>query len=250
MICLQIILFLIWGSFLNVIAYRLVNDVSFKKHRSFCTKCNKILQWYDLIPVVSWLFLKGHCRYCHKKISFLYPAIEILSAIIFYLLFLNIPTSYFISYFIFFSALIVTIRTDVETMLISRYVTLFLIPFAFIFCIFNLLPISIIQIILGTLFGYFLLFSISKVFFILTKKDGIGEGDFELLATIGAFSGAPGVWISLLLGSILGSLFGLFLMSIKRIEFSNRIPFGPFLAIGSIIYILYQNQILYLILGI
>lgn len=242
--------FLIWGSFLNVIAYRLVNDVSFKKHRSFCPKCNKILAWYDLIPIVSWLFLKGHCRYCKQNISFLYPAIELFSAIIFYLLFLNISFPYSISYFVFFSALIITIRTDIETMLISRYVTLFLIPLAVIFSIFNLLPISPLKIFFGTLFGYFLLYFISKTFFLFTKKEGIGQGDIELLALIGAFTGIIGCWISLLLGSILGSIFGIILILLKKQNFQTRIPFGPFLAIGSMIYVLYQDQILYLIFGI
>lgn len=241
--------FLIWGSFLNVIAYRLVNDISLKKHRSFCCKCNTILAWYDLIPIVSWFFLKGHCRYCHQPISFLYPAIEILSAIIFYLLFLNIPFSYFISYFIFFSALIITIRTDIETMLISRFVTLFLIPVAFIFSFFNMLPITLIQIFFGLFFGYFLLFVISKTFLLFTKKEGIGQGDIELIAFIGAFTGIVGCWISLLLGSILGSIFGIILILFKNLNFQTRIPFGPFLALGSIIYVLYQDQILHLIFG-
>lgn len=243
-------LFLIWGSFLNVIAYRLVNNISFKKHRSFCPKCNKILAWYDLIPIVSWFFLKGHCRYCNQSISFLYPFIEILSAIIFYLLFLNIPFPYSISYFVFFSALIITIRTDIETMLISRFVTLFLIPIAFGLSIFNLLVLSPIKVFCGALFGYFLLLLISKSFYLLTKKEGIGQGDIELLSLIGAFSGIIGCWISLLFGSILGSIFGISLIILKKLNLSTRIPFGPFLAIGSILYILYQDQILYLFFGI
>jgi leader peptidase (prepilin peptidase)/N-methyltransferase len=243
-------LFLIWGSFLNVIAYRLVNDISFKKHRSFCPKCNKILSWYDLIPIVSWLFLRGSCRNCNASISFLYPAIELFSAISFYLLFLNIPFPYSISYFVFFSALIITIRTDIETMLISRYVTLFLVPLALAFSLFDLLPIAPMTMLFGTLFGYFLLFFISKTFFLFTKKEGIGQGDIELLALIGAFTGIMGCWISLLLGSILGSVFGIILILLQHLNFQTRIPFGPFLALGSMIYVLYQDYILYLFFGI
>lgn len=243
-------LFLIWGSFLNVIAYRLVNDVSFKKHRSFCPKCNKILSWYDLIPIVSWFFLKGHCRNCKQPISYLYPAIELFTLITFYLLFTNFTYPYLISYAIYFSALIVTIRTDIETMLISRFVTLFLLPLPFILSILNILPLNPIQILIGTIFGYLLLYCISKTFYLITKKEGIGQGDIELLCFIGAFTGTIGCWISLLLGSILGSLFGMILILFKKLNISQRIPFGPFLAIGSIIYILYQDQVLFLILGI
>ena len=181
----------------------------------------------------------------------LYPFIELLALIIFLKLVQLIPAPYSISYFIFFSALIITIRTDIETMLISRFVTLFLIPAALVFSILNWLPLTLIQVMSGATFGYLLLFIIDKLFYLITKKTGIGQGDIELLALIGAFTGITGCWIGILLGSISGSIIGILLILINKLNSSNKIPFGPFLSIGAILYVfLSQTQILSLIFGI
>ncbi len=233
-----------------MLAYRLVNDVNLFQIRSFCPKCHTTLAWYDMIPILSWILLRAKCRSCKRKISILYPFIELSTLIIFLELYDKIPSHYFFSYFIFFSALIVTIRTDIETMLISRFVTIFLIPLAFLFSFLNWLPLTFSQILIGAAFGYFLLYFIEKVFKIITKKQGLGQGDVELLCFIGAFTGITGCWISILIGSILGSIFGIFFIIIDKLNFSNKIPFGPFLAIGSILYVLYQDEILSLIFRI
>lgn len=107
------------------------------------------------------------------------------------------PLSYFFAYFIFFSALIVTIRSDLETMLISRFVTLFLIPLGFIASATNCLPISLMQSVVGAVGGYAILFGFAFFFFKITNKEGIGQGDVELLALIGSFTGFMGSWVSL-----------------------------------------------------
>src|SRR5690606_13178057 len=116
------ILFLCWGSFLNVVGYRLIAGYSIIRPRSFCPHCSQQLAIRDLIPVVSWLMLRGRCRTCNKPISFLYPLIEVITALIFLGLYFFIDPHYWVSYGLLFSALIVTIRTDAETMLISRAV--------------------------------------------------------------------------------------------------------------------------------
>ena len=236
-----------WGSFLNVVAYRLIKG-DFFSPRSFCPKCKKIIVWYDNIPIISWIILKAKCRNCKTKISALYPFIEIFTAITMTALYLIVPTKYFFAYFIFFSALIVTIRTDIEFMLISRLTTIFLIPLAFIFSYFQLLPISVTKSLLGIILGYGFLFIISQLFYLLRKKKGMGEGDLELLALIGAFLGPAGCWISLFLGSILGSVYGLIYM-IKTKNRSAIIPFGHFLAFGAISYVLFGQYLQKLILG-
>lgn len=243
----MISIILCWGSFLNMLAYRLVHDVNLLRSRSFCPKCNKTIFWYDNIPLISWVLLKGKCRNCHKPISVLYPFIEILSVIVFILLLYRIPFPYFISYFIFFSALIVAIRTDIETMLISRFTSIFLIPLAIVLNLLGYLPLTISQTLYGALFGYFLLFSINKIYYLLTKRNGIGQGDMELLAMIGAFTSLIGCWISLLIGSILGSIVGILLVLLKKVQITNKLPFGPFLAIGAIVYVLFTNEIISLI---
>jgi len=158
------------------------------------------------------------------------------------------PLRFVPAYFIFFSALIITIRTDTETMLISRFTTLFLIPLGIVFSLFELIPITPLNSLIGTAVGYLAPFLFSKIFQLLTGKEGIGSGDFELLAFISSFTGLIGCWMSLVVGSILGSLFGLIqLLSGKAGRFT-KIPFGPFLAIAAIIFVLFQEMILKLFL--
>jgi leader peptidase (prepilin peptidase)/N-methyltransferase len=146
------------------------------------------------------------------------------------------------------SALIVTIRSDIETMLISRYVTIFLVPVAFTLSYFNMMPITFTASLIGALCGYFFLFFINSIFKWLTNKNGIGEGDFDLLCLIGAFTGILGCWASVTIGSALGSIFGLLYMLYIRYfttkETNSLIPFGPFLASGAIIYIFFMNTFL------
>lgn len=232
------LLLLCWGSFLNVVAYRLIHDGSFIKPRSFCPHCHHTLAWYDLIPLFSWIVLRGHCRYCHKSISWLYPFIELVTVLFLSLLIFCVPSNYLFAYFIFFSALIVTIRSDLETMLISRFVSLFLVPLGFLFSAINLLPITLFESIWGAVFGFCLLYSIGKIFYLFTKKEGLGQGDVDLLSFIGSFLGFYGCWFSLLLGSILGSIIGLVHILYTRSNTSHKIPFGPFLAIGAILFVL------------
>ena len=246
--------FLCWGSFLNMLAYRIISPSTLLKKRSFCPKCHKLIFWYDNIPVISYIILKARCRHCNKGISALYPFIEIFTAITFSMLYFQLRDTnnlaYLPAYFTFFSALIVTFRTDIEFMLISRFVTIFLIPLGLIFSATGLLPISLLNSISGTLLGYSVLWVVSKVFHYYAKKEGIGQGDLELLAFIGSFLGLAGCWISLFLGSIIGSIFGLLYIAITNQSKSVKMPFGHFLAIGAILFVLFSNYLENLILGI
>jgi leader peptidase (prepilin peptidase) / N-methyltransferase len=231
--------FLCWGSFLNVLAYRLIKAESIIKPRSACPKCKKPIAWYDNIPVFSWLLLAGTCRHCKRAISVLYPFIEIITALVLLALYLYIPHHYFFAYFIFFSALIVTIRSDLETMLISRFMTVYLAPIGCALSAGGLLPISLPESILGAIFGYFFLQIINGVFKYFRGIEGIGEGDFELLLFIGSFIGIIGCWLSITLGSILGCFYGLTVILQKQPNDMRhtKIPFGPFLACGAIIFV-------------
>lgn len=244
-------LFLCWGSFLNALAYRLLHNVSILYPRSYCPHCRHTIAWYDLIPVISWFILRGSCRYCKKPISWLYPFIELFTPCAFSLLLLYVPHSYFFSYFIFFSALIISIRTDLDEMLISAYATLFLIPVGCILSCIDMLPITLLESIVGALAGYGILYAIAHIFYRCTKKEGLGQGDMDLLALIGAFTGIYGCWITLLLASITGSLIGvIYLLIAKKSAAHERIPFGPFLAIGAMSFVLGQSWLLKIMLGI
>jgi leader peptidase (prepilin peptidase) / N-methyltransferase len=164
-------------------------------------------------------------------------------------LFLAVQPKFLFAYFIFFSALIVTIRTDLETMLISRYVTIFLIPLAWLLSAFGFLPITLSMSLWGVLFGYGILWITAMVFWLITKKEGMGHGDFELLALIGSFTGIFGCWVTLIIASFAGSLIGICYMMLTGTKHNLKIPFGPFLALGAIIFVLLQKvseQLFYL----
>ena len=195
--------------------------------------------------------MRGKCRSCNAPISVLYPFIELLTAMLLSLVVVYVPLHYFFSYFIFFSALIVTIRSDLETMLISRFVTLALVPLGFIFSAFGLLPLTLNESILGCFFGYGMLYSIALIFFAFTKRRGIGQGDLELLALIGSFTGILGCWVSLLIGSIMGSLVSFIYIAINPQQDIRtlKIPFGPFLAFGAITFVLMQPTIVRIMLA-
>lgn len=228
---------LCWGSFLNAFGYRLIFQEKFSLlTRSQCPHCGHVLAWYDLIPLFSYLLLHGSCRYCAKKISPLYPFIEFVTATVMTLLWV-IKTPYFIPYSIYISFLMVNLRTDLESMLLSRYMTLGGIPIAIGFALYGYLPLTAIASLEGAVFGFVLLWGVRLLFKKITKKDGLGEGDADLLALIGAWTGIKGVWISLLIGSVAGSLIGIGLMALKKIERDTPVPFGPFLVLGALVFL-------------
>lgn len=229
--------FLCWGSFLNVIAYRIINESNNFFGRSHCIHCKKPLSWYDLIPVFSFLFSGGKCRYCTRHISLLYPAIEIFTMIVFLLLFSSNQIIYFFPYFLYFSLLIINIRSDIEHMLISSYVTLYTIPIPFVLSIFHVLPLSVADSFFGALSGYLCLWAVGKLFFWWTGKQGIGEGDFEVLALIGSWTGMLGCWFAMTLGSIIGVMAGIAIQSQQQYREDIKIPFAPCLAIGSMLFV-------------
>ena len=225
---------LCWGSFLNVVAYRSIKGKTLLG-RSQCPFCKQQLAWYDLIPLLSWLTLRGTCRHCHHPISWLYPFIEVLTALVTVLTLYLIEPMYWVGYGIFFSALIITIRTDLETMLIFRPVSIGFVPIGFLCSSLRLLPLTPTHSILGALFGYGTLWLIAWIFRYLRNIEGLGEGDLELLAMIGSFIGPTGAWISLFLGSVIGSIVGIVLLRKSR---NQAVPFGPWLSLGAIIFAL------------
>ncbi len=244
-------LLLCWGSFLNVVAYRLIHDGSIFFGRSQCIHCHHQLAWYHLIPVLSYIFLQKKCAFCKKTISWLYPFIELFTALCLYLMFTNVPAQFWFGYFIFFSALMVTIRTDLETFMISRFATLFLLPIAFILSYLEYIPLNLEQVLLGCITGYFFLLAISSLYYWLTGRVGMGQGDIELLSLIGAFCGIEGWWITIVIASSLGSLSGIiFLFCSGKKTTKIQIPFGPFLAFGAMSYVLWQTPLKSLLLAL
>lgn len=241
---LVIALLLCWGSFLNVVGHRLITNEDIIFLRSHCPHCKTTLAWYDLFPFFSWIWLCGRCRSCNEPISYLYPFIELLTVAVGLLLFARVSPEYWLAYFLFFSALIVSIRTDLEHMLISQYMNIYLIPLVIVAAYMDLLPITPLDSILGAACGYGFLCILSYIFEKLTGKECIGGGDLDLLAFIGACTGLVGCWLSLTIGSLLGSFIGMSYMIGTNQKQGTAIPFGPFLATGAILYILFEKEIL------
>lgn len=246
------LLLLCWGSFLNVMAYRILYGVPFfgpRSARSRCPHCKQVIAWYDLIPILSWFLLRATCRTCKASISWLYPLIETLALVSLWGLYAQVSPEYWLAYGILFSALIITIRTDLEEFIILRPFTLGILPLGFIFSFFGLLPVTLTSSVVGAILGFFLLGSVRYGYYWYSGVHGMGDGDPELLATIGAFVGPMGCWLALMIGSFMGSLVGLCLfMRYGAAARKKPLPFGPFLAIGAFITVIFQEQIMTFIL--
>ncbi|MCL5436776.1 MAG: prepilin peptidase, partial [Candidatus Dependentiae bacterium] len=174
---LAIIFGLCWGSFLNVVAYRLLCGTSPLRGRSCCPTCGKTIAWYDLLPVLSWLLLRARCRRCHTPISWLYPFIELLTAGALLGIVLFAPMHYWPWLFIYVSALIVTIRTDISDLTIMRHTTIGLLPLALLGAHTGFLPLSLSESCLGMLVGGGFMALVSTIFWLLTRKIGLGQGE-------------------------------------------------------------------------
>lgn len=227
---------LVWGSFLNVVAFRLVHDRQFFTSRSLCAYCDQVIAWYDNVPVLSYVALGARCRSCRGTISVLYPLIELLSALLFVLLWLTSTSwSHFAVYSVVLSAFIIAIRTDLEAMVIPQLCTLWLIPVGLLCAWAGLLPISWWESVAGATLGFGGLWLVAWCFKRIMGKDGLGMGDVELLGMIGAFFGPVGVWLSLTVGSLLGLFIGGIYVVCTKQGRNARIPFGPFLIVGALL---------------
>ena len=141
--------------------------------------------------------------------------------------------------------LFITDSHDLETMLISRWVTIAFVPVGIIMSFTDTIPISPINSMMGAATGYLSLWLISALFYLITRKEGMGQGDLDLIACIGAFTGIVGVWMTVLLGSLFGSVVGIgYLIYQRRMQRYMKLPFGPFLALGAITYVLLQDPLL------
>ena len=255
---------LCWGSFLNVIGHRLLTQETLLHARSTCPHCKKIISWYDLFPVVSWIVLRGKCRACSSPISYLYPFIELLTAIVFTVtayVYFQSPEIYFTllsegqvllhiaGYGIFLSALIVSVRTDLERMVIHRFASLGVIPIGFFLAASEASLISLPQSILAAVIGYLSLWFINEAFYRFTRKTGVGEGDMDLLALIGSFLGVVGIWSTVFFASLAGSVIAIAYLWLTNKPHSTPIPFGPFLALGAWAHIIFYQHILNYLVG-
>ena len=237
---------LLIGSFSNVCIYRIPRNESIVFPASHCPTCNQTIRWYDNIPVLSYLFLKGRCRFCQNRISAEYPLVESLTGLIYLFLFLSFGWQIKTPIYMFFcSALIIIAFIDLKERIIPDNIS---IPFMFAgFLIsFFLKDISYLDSLLGILAGGGSLLLIAVVGSYLFKKEAMGGGDIKLAAMVGAFLGWQLTLLALFLGFLSGSLTGMIILIKNRGKEArdDSVPFGPFIVSGTLLTIFFGKAIL------
>ena len=240
MLYLQIIIALMGaaiGSFLNVCISRIPAGESLALPPSHCPKCQHAIRIYDNIPLASYLLLRGRCRDCRARISWQYPVVELLTALLALFLFWKFGlTLKFLSTCLFAGVLIVITFIDLEHWIIPDVLTLPGIPLFLLLAVF-VMEVPLLDAILGVLIGGGLLYAIAWGYELLAKREGMGGGDIKLLAMLGAFGGWKSLFFILFVSSFLGALVGITMMLLKGKDLKYAIPFGPFLSLAALSYL-------------
>ncbi|MDN7240356.1 prepilin peptidase [Planococcus sp. N028] len=230
---------LVFGSFFNVVGLRVPKKESIAYPPSHCTTCDRQLTAIDLVPVLSFLFLKGKCRTCGSKIHWVYPLMEFITGVLFTLSFLHFGfTQELIIAILFVSLLVIITVSDIAYMLIPDKV---LLPFAAVLLVLRfIIPLDTWwDSLLGAVVGFSLLFLIAVV-----SKGGMGGGDIKLFFAIGLVVGTMGTLMTLFFASIIGAVVGIIQLRITKQGRKTPIPFGPSIAVGALIVYFYGFGIL------
>ena len=238
------------GSFFNVVVYRLPRGMSLVSPRSHCPSCKRPIGYFDNIPVLSYLLLKGRCRHCGSTISGRYPLVESVTALLYAGLFIRFGLSIStLVYGVLFAFLIPIIFIDIDRQIIPDRLTapgfilgMVLVP-AFHF-------LSWRSMVLGSAVTGVFIWLLGLAGKTMLKKETLGFGDVKMLVMTGIYLGFPGNLISLFLGAIAAMVLVVIGMLLKKMEFSNRIPFGPFIALGIIVYVYVGPELVNWYLGL
>ncbi|WP_134052251.1 prepilin peptidase [Rheinheimera aquimaris] len=258
---------LVIGSFLNVVIYRLPkmmeNDwqqeyqayfnadtaaaparFNLAVPRSACPACNAPVQARDNVPVLSWLLLKGKCRSCSAPISARYPVVEALTAVLSAVVAWKLGFGLAAAVIIFTTWVLIALTfIDIDKMLLPDQLTLPLLWLALLFSLSDSAFVNPAQAIVGAAAGYLSLWSVYWLFKLLTGKEGMGYGDFKLLAVFGALLGASQLPLIILLSSLVGAVVGITLLSVQGKDKATPIPFGPYIAAAGWIALLWGEQL-------
>lgn len=235
---------LAWGSFLNVVIYRLPRGMSLIKPHSSCPQCQKKIKFYDNIPLVSFFLLRGKCRYCKAKISYCYPLVELLTPLSFLLLFFQHSLSFFfLVSSLFVSALIVLGFIDFYHQILPDEITLPGLLLAVIYSLFRQ-DLSLTQALAGAVVGAGFLLFVYGAYYLMRKKEGLGMGDVTMMLMIGAYLGWRQTIFILILASFAGALVGGFFILFKKKNLQYSLPFGSFLAAAAFASLLWGERII------
>jgi len=228
------------GSFINCLVYRVNNGLSPLRGRSICPKCKHQLAWFDNIPLLSFVLLRGKCRYCGKPISWQYPIVELITGLLAIIIFQLSNCELRIASYnlligwallaIFVSDLIYTTIPDEIV-----YPTLFIV---FIYLIFHSLNFLISNFLISLLVAGFFYFLV-----LVTRRRGMGMGDVKLAGLIGLILGWPKIIVALYLAFLTGAFFGVILILLKKKKFGQHIPFGPFLTTATFVSLFWGEKI-------
>ena len=221
---------LVIGSFLNVCVARIPEGVSIVTPGSRCPRCEKAIRPYDNIPVISWLLLRGKCRNCHLPISPMYPIVELLTGAIFVLSYYSFGVTISTFKFLIFACLLIILMvTDIVARLLPDAVNWFGFGIALAFATrvppdgmfeawlrnrnLPAMAIGVLDALLGAAFGSLLLLGAATLYRVVRKREGMGMGDVKMMAMVGAFLGLRGAFLTILIGTLLGSVVGIALVS-------------------------------------
>lgn len=237
----------IFGSFYNVCIYRIPEKQSVANPPSHCYNCQTRLKPLDLIPILSWLSLKGKCRYCEVKVSSRYAKVELITGILFALTYINFGFEFkTIYYMILISLLIIITFIDIDHYIIPDEI---IILGSIIALIVNLTgyEVSFIDGIKGAIFAGGGVLLVTLLIEYIVKKEVMGGGDIKLYAMLGLFLGTKIALLTVLLSIYVGGIYGVIFIinnKIRKKEFNSMIPFGPFISIAALIAMFYGNSII------
>ena len=232
------------GSFLNVCIARLPERRSIVRPPSHCPRCETPIAWYDNIPVLSYLALRGRCRACAARISSIYPVVEVITGALAVALWWRLgATPAFGGYFVFAAALVTITFIDLDHRIIPDVISLpgIAVGLAVSFVSPLVTPLDAF---IGALAGGGVLLAIAVGYEAIRGHEGMGGGDIKLLAMIGAFLGWQSLFVTLMVASIVGSIIGVAVMLRQGADAKLAIPFGPFLACGALVYLFFGDRIL------
>jgi len=238
----------IFGSFSNVCIYRLPNNKAISKGRSFCSSCKEEIRWFDNIPLISFIILRGKCRNCNAKISFQYFLVELIAGLsfvfIYYLFGISITSVLLAILSIFF---IIIFFIDLKHYIIPNELTFPLMAIGFLKSFDPNLNQTIfpnyINSLIGGLVGYSIIWLIIFIYKKIRNKEGMGLGDAKLLAVIGFWFGWLSIPFTIFISSVVALILVIPSILKKSRGMASQIPFGPYIIIGCIIYISFENQI-------
>lgn len=232
---------IIFGSFFNVCIYRIPKGENIAFPPSHCAKCEKELKWYDLFPIISYIFLRGKCRYCKDKISIRYPIVELLTGLVYVILFYKFGlTLDFIKYVALISFLIIAAFIDFDTMEVYFSLSLVGLAGGITFSIVSIIQGALVKDIVVSMAIPLIIFGM--LIFFTRKMQGIGTGDLEILIIISLYVNCKMIIATIMFSIVMGGIVSIILiLNGKR---KIHIPFVPFIALGTFGAVMYGNEII------